>query len=354
MNNTKRSFLMSTLKFIFINFFVLISILILIELSGHFCYRLIKGKFIFEYENIFIEHPFLSGSLKKKFQIINNFKIISTNEDGFRITSNKINSNGKINIVCMGGSTTFGVGVPDEDSWPFILQSKLGTDYKVYNLGVPGYSTMEAMIQLVSIVPELKPDIIIIYEGWNDIRNYHIDEMTPDYYWHGMSQKSNLKIEKKEKTLPDYSFIKYLADKIHNKIYPQNSVDEIIYSDNDPYVDSLYVRNLKTIQILCEHLGAKQIYVPQVLNLDNFKNTKVKSRKWTPHIINKSMPLLIKQFNSLIKKSIRENKDVIIINNIYEYDWKPKHFIDDGHFSKDGGEYFTDILIKSCNEIIPN
>ena len=95
-------------------------------------------------------------------------------------------------MAVVGGSTTFGTRVTDADTWPWLLQERLGDGYAVANYGVPGYSTAENIIQMALVVPEARPRVVVFYEGWNDIRNYHWPGFQPDYYSHGMTQSDTL------------------------------------------------------------------------------------------------------------------------------------------------------------------
>ena len=76
-------------------------------------------------------------------------------------------------IVTLGGSTTDPV-FPWGISWPeqlarYLAQNKLpGT---VINGGVGGYSSSQELFKLIRDVIELKPDILITYNGANDVGN---------------------------------------------------------------------------------------------------------------------------------------------------------------------------------------
>jgi hypothetical protein len=45
------------------------------------------------------------------------------------------------------------------------LEKELGPGYEVINLGVPGYSTVENLIQTALILPSLNPDVAIFLCG---------------------------------------------------------------------------------------------------------------------------------------------------------------------------------------------
>ncbi len=344
---------MKKIRLLFINYAILVTTLVTIEIIGHLSYRAIKGKFLFQHKTeentLFKEHPYLVGTPKENYQLPNlpDGFTISTNHYGHRVTKNYTPSDETINIICIGGSSTFGTGVSDEESWPYILQKKIGKKYNVINLGVPGYSTLEGIIQLTTIIPELKPDILIIYQGWNDIRSYNAPIKSPDYLWHGSTQKDNLAVSSRSSII-EYSFLNFLAKKIRQKISKNKRDKNILLDSKDSYVDKIYMRNLKTIQLLSERLNIKQIYVPQVLHLEAYVKTEQDSDSWTPHIKNKSIPELIKKFNALMSKAVKKNNNTIVIDSILtKYQWNKEHFVDKGHFSKEGGDQFSDIIISN-------
>lgn len=81
---------------------------------------------------------------------------------------------GTYRIVTLGGSTTYSDGVADyTKSYPVLLQNYLYekgvTNVNVVNAGVPGYTSLETLINLEVRVLDLNPDLIIIYHAVNDV-----------------------------------------------------------------------------------------------------------------------------------------------------------------------------------------
>jgi len=88
-------------------------------------------------------------------------------------------------IVAVGGSTTYGLFL---DMWqlayPRQLEETLQRDYgyeqvELINAGVPQYSTWESAVNILLRIPDLEPDLIIIYHGINDVGVRLTD---PDFY----------------------------------------------------------------------------------------------------------------------------------------------------------------------------
>lgn len=187
------------LKIIGVNFMVLSVLIIGVELLGQLVYLVKNGTLlpldsVSVHHKLFEIHPYLAGRPKSSVKVISNNKTITTTRNNTRWTGAEQDDQDLIRVAVLGGSTVFGAGVTDEESWPRLLQEKLGKNYAVINYGVPGYSTAENIIQMALIVPDKKPHIVIFYEGWNDLRHYHEKDLGSDYYAHGVRQFSNLVI----------------------------------------------------------------------------------------------------------------------------------------------------------------
>lgn len=79
---------------------------------------------------------------------------------------------GTVRILCAGDSGTFGWGVRDDETYPAYLQKRLNekgaVTYETINAGVPGYSSHQVLGLLRRLLPELKPDVVILSCGRND------------------------------------------------------------------------------------------------------------------------------------------------------------------------------------------
>lgn len=76
-------------------------------------------------------------------------------------------------VVILGGSTTYGFGVPHYDqTFPFLLQRRLRDrghpNIEVVNGGASSYSSWESLANLAFRVLDLEPDLILVYHGTND------------------------------------------------------------------------------------------------------------------------------------------------------------------------------------------
>ena len=81
-------------------------------------------------------------------------------------------STGTIRILCLGESTTFGVG-PPETSYPAQLERILneradGHRYVVVNAGVPATTTDRIVAALETNLDRYRPDVVVTMMGIND------------------------------------------------------------------------------------------------------------------------------------------------------------------------------------------
>lgn len=82
---------------------------------------------------------------------------------------------GKFRIAILGGSTTYGEFIEDNaDTFPAQLQAVLRDEFgyhqvEVINAGVPGYTSWESVGNLAFRLLDHQPDLIIPYEGVNDV-----------------------------------------------------------------------------------------------------------------------------------------------------------------------------------------
>lgn len=357
---------------IIVNIALFCTLIVVMEISGQIFYYLTHGRFIYQipaptyhfkandpdeyhYQSMFELHPLLVVRPRKNVQIKNymNDNVITTTSRYTRWTGAPEDDSKLIKVAVLGGSTTFGTGVTDSDSWPALLQAKLGDQFSVINYGIPCFTTAEAIIQMALTVPEIEPDFVILYEGWNDINLYHEKDFSPDYYSHGMVIQDCVQIPRyKEKTLFDklneLSAIVRLAYIIKLKFHRHPDTQPCTKFDTpDPTVDRIYVRNLKTLKLLSEQIAPYTLFVPQVLNYHWFMEKEVSKTYYDcwSNIKDSAMPQLMDRFNILMQ-SVCSNVDskCLFVDSVLDENWEPEDFVDDGHFSRKGGEKFADII----------
>jgi hypothetical protein len=77
-------------------------------------------------------------------------------------------------IAVMGGSSVFDIRAGHQASWPSRLSKELARQglggVESINAGVPGYTSRESIAFYHDNIRFLKPDVVLLYEGWNDAK----------------------------------------------------------------------------------------------------------------------------------------------------------------------------------------
>jgi hypothetical protein len=183
-------------------------------------------------------------------------------------------------IVALGGSTTAAFEFPDESSWPEELARLLDEnklDGTVINFGNSSYKSSQEMLIFIRDVLQLKPDIVISYDGVNEVfgflKDYPIYSsytlLTYDY------------VVKNQNTftyLPNTLF--YLTKNIkHNK----NKTQKVFYGvKSDRSVDEILLENWNIIKTICDSHNIRFYCVLQPFACNSEKTTtpELLQRHW--------------------------------------------------------------------------
>lgn len=89
---------------------------------------------------------------------------------------------GTVRIVLLGGSTTFGWGVPDDQSIDAHLRALLparlpGRRVEVINAALDGYDSWQLLERVRGDVLALDPDLLVVNEGVNDVRSAPLEDL---------------------------------------------------------------------------------------------------------------------------------------------------------------------------------
>ncbi len=72
-------------------------------------------------------------------------------------------------LLAIGDSTTFGLGVDDDQSWPAHLQAALPAEWEVLNAGVPGRNLHQNVAWLRRELPVVRPEVVVLAFYRNDL-----------------------------------------------------------------------------------------------------------------------------------------------------------------------------------------
>lgn len=131
---------------------------------------------------------------------------VKINSKGFRGKDFKEEKeSGVLRIVALGGSSTFGFGDRDDETYPYFLEAILRkeiqknsfdariNDVEVINLGIPHLTSDQILSLFIIEALPLNPDIVTFYEGINDAEKDIQIVPGPINLSHGSLLRSTLK-----------------------------------------------------------------------------------------------------------------------------------------------------------------
>ena len=256
-------------------------------------------------------------------------------------------------VATFGGSTTYDIGAGEGDTWSDRLAAALEQGeskgrFFVINHGVPGYTTVEHLIQteFYQIKFGKQPRCAIYYVGWNDLRNAHISNLDPAYAdFHLPSQVDSLKVRRvggSHVTISplltmamrlisaNFDTVRYFADP-----YGREPV-----AGDDPALDVLYERNIRAISAINRQRGVTTIWVGQLLNRSQLQGDG--RYGWLPLVRDRDLWPLQQKENALLARTAKELGD--IHGDVPTDSFGDADFVDNGHFSVQGARRFADFL----------
>jgi lysophospholipase L1-like esterase len=99
---------------------------------------------------------------------------ISLNSEGFRdVEFRKQKPSSVFRIICLGDSWTFGWNVGQYQAYPQVLKALVGREFseanfEIFNFGVGGYTSLNGLRLLKTIVLDLNPDVVVIGFAMNE------------------------------------------------------------------------------------------------------------------------------------------------------------------------------------------
>jgi lysophospholipase L1-like esterase len=155
-----------------------ILILIILIIGADFCFRLfvsskaplVHPPTVEQYSDFY--SPNQIGALKANLPLDPSTSA-SLNAFGMRMDGVEVKkAPGVIRVALMGDSTTYGWGVPQEESYAAMMQSLLNQNseskVEVLNFGAPGFSSYQGLKQYEWLVHNFDPDVLVLSFGLYD------------------------------------------------------------------------------------------------------------------------------------------------------------------------------------------
>lgn len=344
--------------------YVFLIFLLLLELSLNLYFFTERHQWIFKT----IEHP--NGRLFEKhpYLVAANRKNIETEFNGFQVFHNRFgmrssefsdeNLKNSVKIAAIGGSTTYGVGVDNSDTWPAFLGGLTGPDTLVLNLSVPGHSTVENLITAGLYLDDFKPDIILLHVGLNDLRSSNVNELLNDYSnFHEPHLYGSMGLCYLE-SLPKIATVFYTVRLMQKYgMYPVCDFHRAVVKGKiaglDLYALSIYRQNLKKLIHMCKYYTNRIIIVPQILVEEKIEGDGL--LWWIPFVKTEKLIEVLQSYN-YTSREVSDSAGLSYVYGVEEWPWKADDFADPSHLNKSGNKKLAELIfeeIKRENKISP-
>lgn len=197
---------------------------------------------------------------------------------------------GRLRIACLGASTTYGHDMPWREAWPAQLEALLserGIDAEVVNAGVPGWVSLETRIGFEERVAPLAPDVVVVYQGRNELfpqsfRDYRADYShyrDPDWDFVGTNRrhKDVFRFSRLALLLCTYRGQRFGWEKrLENPVYGCNvkanvpTVDEVIENLDDPQRTEGYRTQVESLVESARAAGARVVLCTMAFRVERF------------------------------------------------------------------------------------
>jgi len=298
-------------------------------------------------------HPLLQVIPTPNYSRLHPFPI-SHNSNGIRgpeRTSTELKQ--QVVIATVGSSTTYDMGVPNGQTWSDDLEQQLGRGYAVINHGVPGYSSVEHLVQTLFYLDTygVRPHCAV-YLGWNDILNAHVPNLDPAYAnFHQVSQIDSF-VRKKPLEVsfsPLARIVNRSLEAVFDTVpFAPNFLNDPPVPGTDVRLEQMFRRNLEAIAAINKERNIVSIFVGQVLNRARLQSKE--RNRFNPLIRDVDVWPLQDRFNSIVKATADSIGVSNFIPSIDEF--QDDDFVDTNHFSAKGSAKFalmiTPIVKSSC------
>ena len=341
---------------------VLVGLLVL-EISSLIALRVNYGYWLYAVSAnpnawLFEQHPNMVALMlgNKRYSVEDQDRPITLSHNSLGFRGGEFLSKGSATrVVAIGGSTTYGVDVSDDSTWPALLQEQIGSQYEVLNLGVAGHGTAEHLYMMGAVASRLEPDVVILHIGLNDMHCMHSPEISPlvnrchsDLLFLSTGQCFVSR-------LPRLAMIHAFVSTTQNIGLAPRCPNIAKGRDDFSAIDGRVLEDFKarTIALISSALGmgARVIVVPQV-GFQQGELAKGKYRWWTPYLDQGSLPALMKVFNQELQ-SISQKMKVSYVEGVDQAVWSDDLFIDASHLGQNGNQRLASLIAPEIRKAAP-
>ncbi|MEJ2190690.1 MAG: SGNH/GDSL hydrolase family protein [Acidobacteriota bacterium] len=258
---------------------------------------------------------------------------------------------GVLRVLCAGGSTTFdSLADRNETTWPWRLEEELrarGIAVEVWNAGIPTWTTLENTIALLARDVDLKPDLLVLMQGFNDLQPACHHPYDPTYeHGHAGRMLSALGFELEKPGLLDRSVALERLRALVGRSRPHAEADDAgtLATAASEIGLATYRRNLRTLIAVARAHGIEVVLVTQPLRPSPVETSRDRRflSEWLGLEADAVEGELAKVNRILLEVAAQEG--TMAVDAVGEVSWQREDFWDPVHFATAGSDKFARLL----------
>ncbi len=299
-------------------------------------------------------HPYLNTAPREGARVEAFGRRAAFNTLGYRSPERPLEKPpGVFRILCAGGSTTFDIlAAGDETSWPWLLEQALrdhGFEVEVWNAGFPGWTSLENLVSLAIRDSELRPDLVVFFQGINDLQPASSQPFDRQYETgHAELSRRALGFE-----LPPLRWHQrsLLLEKVRDQVVgPVDPWERVlshpvpVQPEIPPAAVEVFERNLRSFQVLGRMHGARLLWVPQEIRLraGELENDRRYLADWISGLEPEAVSGELEKLNEVMRRLGAEGPGRLLDPGYSE--WPDAEWADPMHFSPHGSRRFARFL----------
>ena len=301
-------------------------------------------------------HPYLNTAAREATRVEVFGKVATSNALGYRSPERPVDAPKGQRILCAGGSTTFDIGVTDDAAtWPWRLETELANDghtVEVWNAGFPGWTSLENLLSLAQRDARLRPSLMILYQGINDLQPAAHRPYDPGYErGHAEIARQALGLELRPLPWSERSLVLERArdllggeedDPWDRLVAPQSDTPRLRELP-DAAIET-FRRNVRSIAGLARVHEIRLLLVSQPLrptaSPDGVGDDYLAG--WLPGLEPDAAPAQLERLNRVLEDEAAALETLFW--DAAALPWTDEHFTDPMHFSDAGSRFFAEQL----------
>ena len=298
---------------------------------------------------LYRRHPFLNTAPREGMRVAAFGKQVSFNSLGYRSPERSAGKPpGTMRILCAGGSTTFDIlSANDSQTWPWQMEQILreqGLDAEVFNAGFPGWTSLENLVSLAIRDLDLNPDIVVLYQGINDLQPASHQPFDSQYE-HGHAEETMRALGFELQPLKWYEHSLFVEkarelavgkrdpwQRLQNLAPPEDAMLELPTAALETFD-----RNVRSFVAIAVAGGSKVVLVTQPLRVrsESAEADRAYLAQWLLGLDPTAVPVQLERLNSVMRELTMAGP-AVLADAAKGVAWKDSDFGDPMHFSARG------------------